>query len=143
MTGYLLDTNVLSEYSRVAGPDRGVRSWVESTSRSVQYVSVITLAEIEKGIELLTPGRRRTELGLWLRRELEVWFAGRTLVVDRPVASVWAALMADGVRTGRPLPLVDSMIAATALVNGLTVVTRNTRDFAHTSVKVFNLWLQP
>lgn len=57
MTGYLLDTNVLSEYSRVAGPDRGIRSWVESTSRSVQYVSVITLAEIEKGIELLTPGR--------------------------------------------------------------------------------------
>ena len=51
--------------------------------------------------------------------------------------------MADGVRTGRPLPLVDSMIAATALVNGLTVVTRNTRDFAHTSVKVFNPWLQP
>lgn len=143
MTGYLLDTNVLSEYSRVGGPDPGVRSWVESTSRSVQYVSVITLAEIEKGIELLAPGRRRTELGLWLRRDLEVWFAGRILAMDRQVASVWATLMADGVRTGRPRPLVDSMIAATALVKGLTVVTRNTRDFANTPVKTFNPWLQP
>ena len=140
MTGYVIDTNVLSEYSRVAGPDSGGRRWVESTSRASQYVSVITLAEVEKGIELLAPGRRRDELARWLRLDLEAWFEGRSLPVDREIASAWAVLMADGLKSGRPLPLVDSLIAATALCHGLTVVTRNTRDFGHASVKTFNPW---
>ena len=66
MTGFLIDTNVLSEYNRPGGPDAGVKQWLENTDRQTQYVSVVTLAEIQKGIEILAPGKRRTELAGWL-----------------------------------------------------------------------------
>jgi toxin FitB len=129
MTGFLIDTNVLSEYNRPEGPDQGVKGWLERTARRSQYVSVITLAEIQKGIELLAEGKRRSQLEQWLAKDLEAWFAGRILPVDRPVAMRWASLVAQGVRAGRPLPAVDSLIAATALTHDLTVVTRNVKDF--------------
>jgi toxin FitB len=114
MSGFLIDTNVLSEYNRPGGPDPGVKFWLETTDRQLQYVSVITLAEIQKGIELLADGKRRVQLEEWLRRDLESWFLGRILPVDRRVANRWALLVAKGARTGRPLPAVDSLIAATA-----------------------------
>jgi predicted nucleic acid-binding protein len=115
MSGFLIDTNVLSEYNRLGGPDGGVRRWLETTDRRTQHVSVITLAEIQKGLELLAKGKRRSQLEKWLNEDLESWFSGRILPVDRQVASRWASLVAQGVRTGRPLPTVDSLIAATAL----------------------------
>lgn len=71
MSGFLIDTNVLSEYSRSGSPDAGVKQWLEHTDRQAQYVSVITLAEIHKGIELLRDGKRRTELYNWLTQDLE------------------------------------------------------------------------
>ncbi len=79
MSGFLIDTNVLSEYNRAGVPDAGVKRWLEATDRQSQHVSVITLAEIRKGIELLAGGRRRAQLEQWLARDLEVWFAGRVL----------------------------------------------------------------
>ena len=91
MNGFLIDTNVLSEYNRPGGPNLGVRRWLETTDRPLQHVSVITLAEIQKGIELLAEGKRRAELELWLRQDLEAWFAGRVLPVDRRVADRWAS----------------------------------------------------
>jgi predicted nucleic acid-binding protein len=130
MSGFLIDTNVLSEYNRPGGPDAGVKRWLETTDRQSQHVSVITLAEIQKGIELLAEGKRRLRLEQWLKQDLEAWFSGRILPVDRQVAGRWASLMAQRARVGRPLPTVDSLIAATALAHGLTIVTRNTRDFA-------------
>ena len=76
MTGFLIDTNVLSEYNRPAGePNVGVRRWLEKTPRDLQYVSVITLAEIQKGIGVLDKGRRRDQLQRWLSTDLEKWFA--------------------------------------------------------------------
>jgi len=140
MSGFLIDTNVLSEYNRLGGPDRGVRLWLETTDRSQQFVSVITLAEIQKGIHLLAEGRRRADLENWLSQELEVWFSGRILSIDRHVASHWALLVASQVRAGRPLPAIDSLIAATALAHALTIVTRNTRDFAAIGVSTTNPW---
>jgi len=86
MTGFLIDTNVLSEYNRPRGPDAGVKQWLESTDRQAQYVSVVTLAEIQKGIEILAPGKRRAQLEEWLARDLVAWFSGRVLPVDRQVA---------------------------------------------------------
>jgi predicted nucleic acid-binding protein len=86
MSGFLTDTNVLSEYNRTGGPDASVRRWLEITDRQFQHISVITLAEIQKGIELLAEGKRRLELERWLKQDLEVWFAGRILPVDRVVA---------------------------------------------------------
>ena len=86
MTGFLIDTNVLSEYNRPGGPNAGVKRWLETTARPSQYASVITLAEIQKGIELLAEGKRRAQLEQWLKQELEAWFSGRVLSVDRQVA---------------------------------------------------------
>lgn len=140
MSGFLIDTNVLSEYNRPGGPDAGVKRWLESTERQTQHVSIITLAEIQKGIELLDQGKRRAQLEQWLTQDLEAWFSGRVLPVDRQVAMRWASLAAQGSRTGRPLPTVDSLIAATALVHGLTIVTRNTKDFEGIGAATINPW---
>jgi hypothetical protein len=140
MSGFLIDTNVLSEYNRPGGPDVGVKHWLETTDRQSQYVSVITLAEIQKGIELLAEGKRRAQLEEWLTQNLEAWFSGRILPVDRRVASQWASLAALGARAGRPLPAVDSLIAATALAYDLTIVTRNTRDFEGIGASTLNPW---
>jgi toxin FitB len=140
MSGFLIDTNVLSEYNRPGGPDAGVKRWLETTDRRFQYVSVITLAEIQKGIELLAEGKRRAQLEQWLTQDLEAWFSGRILPMDRQAAKRWASLVAHGSRTGKTLPTVDSLIAATALANDLTVVTRNTRDFEGSSVTTINPW---
>ena len=125
MSGFLIDTNVLSEYNRPGSPNVGVKRWLETTDRESQYVSVITLAEIQKGIELLVEGKRRSQLRQWLEQDLEAWFSGRILPVDRQVAVRWASLLAAGARTGKSLPAVDSLIASTALVYDLTIVTRN------------------
>ena len=140
MNGFLIDTNVLSEYNRPGGPDGGVKRWLETTDRHSQHVSVITLAEIQKGIELLAEGKRRAQLEQWLRQDLEAWFSGRILPVDRQVAGRWASLVAQGARAGRHLPAVDSLIAATALAYDLTIVTRNTRDFEGIGVTIINPW---
>lgn len=140
MSGFLIDTNVLSEYNRPGGPDAGVKRWLETTDRESQHVSVITLAEIQKGIELLAEGKRRVQLEQWLKQDLEAWFSGRVLSVNRQVAARWASLLAQGARTGRPLPAVDSLIAATALAHDLTLVTRNLRDFEGVGVATFNPW---
>ena len=140
MSGFLIDTNVLSEYNRPGGPDAGVKRWLETTDRQTQHVSVITLAENQKGIELLAEGKRRLQLEQWLQQDLEAWFAGRILLVDRQVAARWASLVAKEARGGRPLPAVDSLIAATALAHDLTIVTRNTRDFEGIGASTLNPW---
>jgi toxin FitB len=140
MNGFLIDTNVLSEYNRLGGPDPGVKLWLETTTRELQHVSVLTLAEIQKGIELLPQGKRRIQLEQWLRQDLEAWFSGRVLFVDRQVAGRWASLVARGIRGGKPIATIDSLIAATALAHDLTVVTRNVRDFANTGVATLNPW---
>jgi len=143
MSGFLIDTNVLSEYNRPEGPDAGVKRWLETTERQSQYVSVITLAEIQMGIELLAEGKRRLQLEQWLKQDLEVWFSARILPVDREVAGRWASLVAQRARAGRPLPTVDSLIAATALAHDLTIVTRNTRDFEGIGTTLINPWDAP
>ena len=101
------------------------------------------MAEIQKGIELLAEGKRRFQLEQWLKQDLEAWFSGRILPVDRQVASRWASLVAQGARAGRPLPTVDSLIAATALAYDLTIVTRNTRDFEGIGATLVNPWDTP
>jgi predicted nucleic acid-binding protein len=140
MNGFPIDTNVLSEYNRPGGPNPGVKRWLETTARELQHVSVITLAEIQKGIELLDEGKRRAQLEQWLTQDLEMWFSSRVLYIDRQVSRRWASLVAQGVQRGRPLPTVDSLIAATALAHDLTIVTRNVRDFESTGAATLNPW---
>lgn len=92
---------------------------------------------------MLPPSKRRDQLELWFKQDLEAWFAGRILYVDRRVGARWALLVAQGVRTGRPLPTIDSLIAATALVHDLVIVTRNVRDFQTAGVATINPWHSP
>jgi predicted nucleic acid-binding protein len=140
MSGFLIDTNVLSEYNRPGGPDAGVKRWLETTDRQSQHVSAITLAEIQKGIELLAEGERRAQLEQWSDAKPGSLVFGRILPADRQVAGRWASLVAQGARAGRPRFTVDSLIAATALAYDLTIVTRNTRDFEGIGATIINPW---
>lgn len=142
MSGFLIDTNVLSEFNKPGGrPDMGVVQWLEATPRDLQFVSVITLAEIQKGIGLLAEGKRRQNLQQWLNGDLENWFSERVLPIDRSVAERWASLLIHCISKGRPLPSIDSLLAATALTHDLVMVTRNVKDFEGTGVKTLDPWI--
>lgn len=133
---YLLDTNVLSELRRRA-PDPGVVRWVQERPVSTLFLSVLTLGELRKGVEGLADSARRLMLLDWLETELPAFFAGRILPVDVAVADRWGRMVAQA---GRPVPAIDSLLAATALQHGLMLVTRNVRDVADLGVQVVNPW---
>ena len=103
MSGFLLDTNVLSEFNRRGNPDPQVKQWLEATDSGSLYVSVLTLAEIRFGVELLPSSKRRMQLENWLDHDLPAWFEGRVLSVDRSIADRWGALRAQAQVIGRPL----------------------------------------
>lgn len=136
---YLLDTNVLSEPARPE-PDPWVLEWLEDKSQIDLVISVLTLGEIEKGIEYLPSGRKRERLRAWLDIDLPRRFRDRILPVDERVARYWGRLSADGQRDGRPLPVIDGLLLATAAAYDLTFVTRNERDCADRSVPILNPW---
>lgn len=133
---YLLDTNVLSELRRRT-PHRAVVEWVERRPSTTLHLSVLTLGELRKGIEALPEGERRLALSDWLEVELPGFFAGRLLPVDAAVADRWGRMLAAA---ARPVPAIDSLLAATALTHGLVLVTRNVRDFRIEGLEVINPW---
>jgi len=139
MSGFLLDTNCISEVVR-ARPEPRVLEWLEATDESVLYLSVLTLGEIRKGVAGLAQGRRRTHLEVWLEVELQARFSGRILPIDAAVADRWGLLAAEAKRKGAALSTVDALLAATALHFNLTLVSRNVNDFAHTPVLILNPW---
>jgi hypothetical protein len=143
MRGYLIDTNVVSEYNRAQLPHAGVVKWLDTTPEVSQYVSVLTLAEIEQGILRKEDGKRRRDLQRWFDEDRPGTFCGRILAFDARVASCWAHLTASLLDEGRPLPTLDSQIAATALAHDLVLVTRNVKDYAGTGLAVLNPWEQP
>lgn len=133
---YLIDTNVLSELRRKQ-PDPKVVAWMQARPRPALYLSVLTLGEIRKGIERVEDSARKHSLRDWLEVELPHYFVGRLLGIDGPTADRWGRLMAGA---GRPLPAIDGLLAATALQHDLTLVTRNTKDFAGLDVSLINPW---
>lgn len=139
MSGFLLDTNCISELVRVK-PDRRVMEWMDAADESLLYLSVLTLGEIRKGLASLAQGKRRTRLETWLELELQARFARRILPIDAPVADRWGLLAAQARRKGATLPVIDGLLAATALHYNLTVVSRNAADFASTQTPVLNPW---
>ena len=139
MTGFLLDTNVLSEFARARTADQRVDRWLKATSEVILFASVLTFAEIRRGIELLPAGKRRTQLEEW-QDDLRISFAARLLPVTKSIGDHWAVLSAQAQRGGTPLDIMDGLIAATALEHDLTVATRNVKDFAGLGVRVFNPW---
>lgn len=133
---YLVDTNVLSELRR-RDPDANVVRWLEGRPATTLYLSVLTLGELRKGIEPLPESARKRRLLDWLEVELPRFFAGRVLPIDERVADRWGYVVAQA---GRPLPAIDSLLAATALTHGLTLVTRNLRDFRYPGLAVVDPW---
>ena len=139
MKGFLLDTNIPSEMTRV-NPQPSVSKWLDDADDEELYFSVVSLGEILKGVALLTEGQRRSQLQQGLDETLRPWFAGRILPVSQPIAERWGLLAAESQRRGRTLKMADGFIAATALEHDLTIVTRNVKDFAGLGVAVFNPW---
>ncbi|WP_131746521.1 type II toxin-antitoxin system VapC family toxin [Frankia sp. Cppng1_Ct_nod] len=135
----LLDTNVLSERARPR-PDPALVHWIDGLDEDHTFISVLSLAEIRRGIERLPAGSRRTYLAAWLDRDLVTRFADRILAVDLPVAQSWGVLVANGDRNGTPVPIIDGFLAATAAVHELTLATRNTGDFARLGIPLVNPW---
>jgi hypothetical protein len=136
---FLLDTNVVSEGSKVQ-PNLNVVLWLAGADEDRLFLSVITLAEIRRGIEMLPTGRRRERLGSWLADELTPRFEGRVLNIDNSVAQAWGVVMAHAQQIGTVLRTMDAFIAATAEVHGLTLATRNVKDFEQLGIPLFNPW---
>jgi toxin FitB len=139
MSGFLLDTNVISELIKPR-PDPRVVSWIAATDESLLYLSVLTLGEIRRGISSLPSNARRAVLETWLDHDLAVRFDDRILPIDLGVADRWGHLTGSGAARRRPIPVIDGLLAATALHHNLTFVTRNTGDLAATVVPLFDPW---
>ena len=120
-----------------------MKQWLEAADTDSLYASVLTFGEIRFGVELLPPSKRRTQLELWLDRDLPEWFEGRILPVDQSIADRWGLLRAQAQMKGRPLSVVDALLAATALQHSLTIVSRNVSDFSVVGLAVVNPWEAP
>lgn len=135
---FLLDTNAISEPKR-ARPDQGVIAWLHGQLLSDLHLSVITVGELRRGIVRLEPGRRRDDLDFWLQ-DMILRYGERILPVDLDVTERWASLAEANRSAGRSSEMSDELIAATAHVHGLTVVTRNIRHFDHSGCRVLSPW---
>ena len=139
MSGFLLDTNVISELVKPR-PEANVTTWIEGTDESLLYLSVLTLGEIRRGIAALPQSRRRASLEAWLDKNLRERFDDRILDIDQQVADRWGLLTAAARNNGLVLPVIDGLLAATALEHNLTLVTRDTGQIPSMGVAVFNPW---
>lgn len=139
MSGWLLDTKVLSELRRKR-PEPRVQRFVAEQPLNNLYVSAVTFAEIRFGIELIADPERRTDLRLWLDKRLRSLFDRRALPVTEDILLQWRLMIESGRKRGHTFSHPDVVIAATAAEHGLTIVTRNTNEFAAAGVPVFNPW---
>lgn len=139
MSGFLLDTNCISEAVRVT-PEPRVLAWIEAADESLLYLSVLNFGEIRKGLAALPQGKRRTKLEAWLEVELRARFSGRILSIDAEIADRWGLLAAGARGQGKALSVIDGLLAATALHHNLTIVSRNISDFSNLPVAVVNPW---
>ena len=139
MTGWLLDTNVLSELRRPK-PEPKVVGFIASKPLDLLFVSTVTFAEIRFGIEHISDATRRAQLNDWLAHKVRPMFEQRALAVTEDVMFKWRLLVADGRKAGHTYSQPDLIIAATALHHGLTVVSRDTSDFKKARVPVVNPW---
>ena len=137
--GFLLDTCVISELIKPS-PSSNVVRWVDDQDEEGLYISVITVGEIEKGISKLPEGKKKVQLQAWLYSELTDRFNDRILDVSLDVAHTWGRIFGEAEKNGRSLPVIDALIAATAITKGLTVVTRNTDDMKESGVALLDPW---
>lgn len=138
---FLLDTSALSELVKPS-PNPGLIAWLAATDEDRLFISVLTIGELVKGVAKLSGGAKRLRLQFWLERDLAARFSGRTLVIDEPIGNCWGKMQAAAEKRGRPLPVIDSLIAATASVRSLVIVSRNVNDFKRTGVATIDPWSQ-
>lgn len=136
---YLLDTCVLSEFTRHEPSEKVVR-WVDHIDEEKLFLSVITIGEIQRDIERLSESHRKTELLVWMNNGLFQRFGQRILPLETQTMFLWGSLIARMEKSGQPMSVMDSLIVATALQNNLIVVTRNVSDFLPCGVQVINPW---
>lgn len=136
---FLVDTNILSELSKDR-PDAAVEDWLDRQPKEDLAVSALSFGEIRAGMLLMAEGRKKSRVRQWFKHTLEDQFRDRVLPVDRSIALEWGRLTAEGKRNGRRVDIVDLLLVATALVLGLTIVTRNVRHCAGWGAKVINPW---
>ena len=136
---FLLDTNVVSEWTK-ARPNPGLVEWLNDVDEDEVFLSVVTFVELRHGIGRMAEGARRKKLDEWLRSELPLRFEGRIALVDGAVADECGRLVARCETGGRPINTMDALIAATAQVHGLTLVTRNVSDFQFSLKTILNPW---
>jgi len=137
---YLFDTNVLSELT-AKDPDVNVVTWVENVDQENIFLSAVAIGELKKGIEKLPGSRKKKDLLSWLENDLLVRFGERIIPLDLPVMLVWGTMVAELEKAGTPLPAIDSLLAASASQRGLTLVTRNTKDFEPAGIPLINPWI--
>jgi toxin FitB len=133
---YLLDTNVISELVR-AKPNPVVLKWFDSLPNEALYLSVLTIGEIRFGVEKIANGKRKEKLKLWLEHDLPWLFEDRILTINQHVADKWGKLR---FQMQQPIPAIDSLLAATAIVYDLSLVTRNVQDFKFPELELVDPW---
>jgi|YNPBryunderm2012_1023409.scaffolds.fasta_scaffold26874_2 tRNA(fMet)-specific endonuclease VapC len=136
---YLLDTNIISELISKQ-PDQAVIDWIDQLDPRAVFISVITVGEIRKGIEKLPLSERRERMRMWLENDLLIRFAGNIAPITTDVMLTWGALVGRLENEGKPMPAIDSLIAAIVLQGNYVLVTRNDEDFKHTGIPIINPW---
>jgi len=137
----LLDTNVLSEVTKPR-PEGRVLEWLDGLDEDRTFISVVSIAEIRRGVALMDNGRKRDALVEWLARDLPQRFERRVIPVDERVALAWGDLMGDAKRSGRGMSSMDGLIAATAIAHDLALATRNTKDFEGFGIELIDPWVE-
>ena len=136
---YLLDTNVVSEWVKPR-PNGNVIAWLAEASEDEIFISVCTFAELHFGVASMARGKRRDHLDAWLRSDLPARFDRRIVGIDVSIAVAWGDIQARARQKGRPVGPMDGLIAATAEVHDMTIVTRNTKHFEAVGVPLLNPW---
>ena len=136
---YLLDTCLISELLKEA-PNAAVIRWLDAQDEQRLFLSVLTVGELQKGISKLLDSARKDELQAWVEHDLVMRFTGRVIDIDKDAMLIWGRMQGESERKGESLPVMNSLIAATAKAHGLVVVTRNVKDLKRCQVRVCNPW---
>ena len=137
---FLIDTCCISELVK-KDPNPNVVKWFSENDELSMYLSVITFGELRKGVQKLPNSKKRAALNSWINDDLQFRFKNRILNIGLEELNKWGEILAEAEKTGEPMPAIDALIAASALVHYLYVVTRNVSDMEASGVEIINPWI--